>query len=346
MVKVNQQTNFCIEEISELLLRYRMGKDRKIIPSSVASGTLFDEYLQKKLQSRLSIPEQDFIKLISNQSFRGLVFARRGFLDESVAYMNMTARQLQEASVNDETLLLCRSFFETAAAYVDCKCERWDRSAKRLLLALKIDKILEQECEYSVLHLHRIQLVHNFIRLYSRYRQEDAINLANAVVEYLTGNRQTLPIIGQWNSSKLVSQYPEFIHAWLCEIIGEVGLLLAGQKLKNAKTLFNQFQSWRLLVCEYESERLYQWCQIKHYFLDSNIDNFIDLSSQFLVEGRDATSLTILWYITVLDIMRFLEATHIETFCLFRDEVLKDIEEWEHCPRQIKRIFKEYCKTV
>jgi hypothetical protein len=262
--------------------------------------------------------------------------------------MNMTARQLQEASLSDETSLLCRSFFEAASAYVDCKCQRWDSSAKRLLLAIKIDNILEQECEYSALHLHRIQLVHNFIRLYSRYRQEEAMNLANAVVEYLTGHRQELPIIGQWNSGKLIRKYPEFIHIFLCQIIGEIGLILAGQKLENAKRLFHQFQSWKFLSSVSESQRLYQWCQIKQAFLNSHshIDDLIDLSSQFLVEGRDATSLTILWYATVLDIMRFLEATHIESLFSFRDEVLKDIEEWQDCPKPIKQLFKAYGFTV
>ncbi len=351
--QVNKQVQQLLSEqqIAELVRSYRVGRNREIPTSLAASVQLLGECIDRQLKSRLSSTDLDFLYLIKNEAFHGLVLARQGLLIESIENLNATATRLQEVSLSEvslskETILICRSFFEAAAAYVDYKCQRWNRAEKRLLFALEIDKLLEQEYQYSLFHFHQIQLIHNLIRLYSRFNQEKAVNIANSVVKYLIGKSQELPILGSFNSSQIITNHPELTQILLCQFVGEIGLLLAEKESKTARHLLNKFEVWKSLSSVSCGKRLYKWCKAKRAFLECQTDDFINLSSQFLVEGHDATAFTILWYAIVVDIMCFLEERQIEALFPFREEVLEDIEEWQDCPKQIKHlllrgIFKE-----
>ncbi|MFH7029790.1 MAG: hypothetical protein ACHBN1_31625 [Heteroscytonema crispum UTEX LB 1556] len=239
-------------------------------------------------------------------------------------------------------------FLEAAEAYLDYRRGDFDQAYARISKALAIDVVLEEEYGYEILHLHRIQLLHNLVRSDARRMQfASAIELACQLLGYLEGTSEVLPLSGSWGSEHIARQPSELVAAMFGQITDEVALILAGKNRQVKSELFAiakrhiQLQANGNTRCHPQS---HTWFLLKEAFVDNDVATFLERASRFLAEGRGDTPL--LWYAVVVDIVALCNQLDLPEEELFKREVAKDAVSFLNLPERFVPLLRVPAKML
>ncbi len=320
---------------------YRRGCTKSIQVTPEISGDSFNHKLQTFTENCLPLIDQLLIRRFGNARSRGLIAARRGDFVVAEQFFVAARALLELDKLSPDGTLLYKSFLEQAEAYLDCRRGDFDQARSRTFEALAIDMVLEEEYGYEVLFMHRIQLVHNLVRIDAWCMHLDsAIELAYQILSYLEGSLEVLPIPGLWGYERVARQLPELVAAMFAQVTREVALILAGKKRQVVRDLFAvasiniQLQANSDYHCHLQS---HAWLLVKQAFASNDVATFLERASQFLSKGRADTPL--LWYTIVIDLIALCDEFDFPDSELFRQEVCRDAATWEYLPQKFASLL-------
>jgi hypothetical protein len=254
---------------------------------------------------------------------------------------------LQLGKLSPEGNLLYKSFLEQAEAYLNYRRGDFDQARNRTFEALAIDMVLEEEYGYEILLLHRIQLVHNLVRINARCICFDhAIELACKILSYLEGASEVLPIPGSWGCERVARQSPELVAAMFAQVTGEVAQILVGKNRQVDPHLFAVASAHMQLEANGNCHchpRSYAWLLVKQAFVSNDVATFLERASHFLAEGRADTPL--LWYATVIDLIALCDELALPEAELVRHEIAREAGTWEYLPEKFSSLLRVCPKT-
>lgn len=317
------------------LQNYRLGRVKPIQFVLHKYGDFFTHRLYLRMESRLPQEEQVIMQQAANTRENALMAVRCG---EFVMAEHLFAKAripLESNLLSPESSLLHRSFLEQAEAYLDYRKGDFEQVHTRTSVALAIDAVLEEKYEYKIMHIHRIQLLHNLVRTEAKqmcYNQ--AIELAAQLLAYLEGAIKTLPFPGFWGFEYIVSQPKELLAATFAQIASEIAVILAGKSPQLARELLavvRQHIPPQLQEHYHGHPRAYGWFLLKKSFLENDIAKFLEQASHFVAEG--CTDTPLLWYAAVVDFVALCNDFDEPFSLLVKQEVTTDAISWKFLPQ-------------
>lgn len=330
------------DKLLNTLENYRLGCVKPIELSLGKYGDLFTQTLYTLMKSRLSLTDQVVMQKAAIAREDALIAVRRQEFALAEKLFALSRAPLESNSLSLEASLLHRSLLEQSESYLDYRRGDFKQVYTRTCEALAIDSVLEDEYGYSILHIHRIQLLHNLVRTKARCTHFNAaIELASQLLGYLEGRNENLPFPGIWGSERVASQSREIVAATFAQIASEIAIILAGKDLDVASQLLAiVLRHIPLHASSYYCghPRAYAWLSLKHAFVNNDIDNFLEAAPYFLVQGRTDTPL--LWYATVVDVVAIFNNFNFPNTELLKQEIASDALEWKFLPPKFLSLLK------
>ena len=235
-----------------------------------------------------------------------------------------------------ESRLLIKVFLRAAQAYLDYSLKDFDLAKARLLEAIQCDEILETQFGYGILHIHRVHLVENIMRLeFQAGHKHEAFKLGHGLLFYLAGIAPALPIPGGWGQELLSKVTPEVVRSKFIGITTDVAQFLAPMNPDAAREFVCAASTFDTASKQYCPSEAIEWFAIKEAFSSERYLDFLSLASAFLAMGPRAAPG--LWSAVALDAVGvcevFPEAEAI------RKEILAGAMDWGFMPRKLKALF-------
>lgn len=331
------QHNFEVYQhvLETTLQNYRLGCVKPIQFVLNKYGDFFTHRLYLLMESRLPQSEQVIMQQAANTRENALTAVRRGEFIMAEHLFAKARIPLESNLLSPESSLLHRSFLEQAEAYLDYRKGNFEQVYARTSVALAIDAILEEKYEYQIMHIHRIQLLHNLVRTEARQMHySQAIKLAAQLLAYLEGVIKTLPFPGFWGFEHVVSQPKELVAATFAQIASEIAVILAGKSPQLARELLaivGHHIPPQLQENYHGHPRAYDWFLLKKSFLENDIATFLEQASHFLAEG--CTDTPLLWYAAVVDFVALCNDFDEPFSLLVKQEVATDAISWKFLPQ-------------
>jgi hypothetical protein len=303
---------------------YREGLLRKV-PAGRSPQVLLIHILLNRYPLRERLP----LRRILSQSCMGVATARKGRLEEAARQLDTGREALGRPELSEEGSRLGTSMLESAQAYLDYREERFDEARERIGIAMEMDLLLEQEEDYSILEMHRIQAVQNLVRIDLRAGfPERALSLAGCILAYLEGLTDHLPVHRSWRNEKLLR-----IPLWNRRA-------MAAQIANEAAVGLHQWPGpprWDAFYRSGPGEapglhpRVRQWLRLRQALETGAGDGlYPGLLIDFLRDGRG--DLAPIWYSSVVDFLDFCDQTGSPPALRVRDWILRDAPKWPAVP--------------
>lgn len=329
------------------LKSYRIGCTKPIQFVLKQYGDFFTHGLYLRMMCRLSQEEHSIIQQAASIRETAVMAIRCGEFGRAEQLFAETRALLESNLLSPEASLLHQSFLEQAEAYLDYRKGDFDQVYNRTSVALAIDAVLEKEYGYEMMHIHRIQLLHNLVRTEARrMRYARAIELAAQLLAYLEGALESLPFPGVWGFEYVVSQPKELLAATFAQIASEIAVILAGKPPQLARELLTVVKHYipsQSQKYHHGHPRAYDWFLLKDSFLENNIATFLERSSHFLAEGR--TDAPLLWYAAVVDVVALCNDFGEPYSLLIKQEVATDATSWKLLPQLLSVLLSSDFKA-
>jgi hypothetical protein len=327
--------------VQKVLDSYKIGCAKPIETTPEIIGEQLNQKIGQQLFTRMKISLSNTEISLLNQAVK----VRYQSLNAAHSSDLITADKLMEEARNigssgqlsPEGNLLYKAFQEPAEAYLDYRRGDFDKAWSRISEALETDALLETECGYKFLFAHRLHLIEILIRSEAKStRKWKAMELAGQLLSYLQGTLDSLPFPVVWGSELVANQPLEIISATFALVTGQIAIILAEEKCHQGHDLFAILESYLPLEVDntlHPCSQALDWLRIKRAFLNNDITDFLELTSQFLAVGRN--SIPVLWYANVVDTIEIVRQTHFHNYHLVKQEIAKNAVNWEYCPKQL-----------
>jgi hypothetical protein len=322
--------------VSALHNAYRIGREQ---PRPTASSWKLG--WQKNLRTRSW--ERDQAPLARCTHFLGKAreSAARGEIDSSCRLFGEARFWSRQPELSEEGRLLCKLELAAAEAYLDYFCNDFERARTRLQESMDADQELEDCFGYHLLHVHRIHLVNNRVKVEARAQDlPRAMELAASIYLYLLRQTDSLPVPGKWGAGYM-DRLPVEALQFLCgQLTGEVAAALAGLSQTSAQ---NGFQ---LLVqrvnCEAPNESWHpdaqSWLQLKALWgREELLPQYLDRCIAYFTQGPRSGA--VLWYLTALDVIKVCESLYGAKVAGFKQEVLAAANQIPSFSRHVRAVL-------
>jgi hypothetical protein len=274
--------------------------------SSFATRQGEEGYLRRVVrQSSLSPDEQEVVLLAARCRAHALQAARHRDLAQASVLLREARSVCVIAPTSLQCRVLCDSFQLAGEAYVEYCLGRLDEARDRLYDAMLADNILELEGGYDLLHLHRVQLVHNLVRIDARRgQQQEAVDLAWRLLAYLEGNPAVLPGPAPWSAQTICRLPSDLVHNMFDQIVAEIALIVA-DPTKDIREQFAAAYADHLAAAGDGSNCLscpvaHKWLELKRMFIEDPW-SFIRCCRSFFDEL--CIEHPVLWFATAVDLI-------------------------------------------
>jgi hypothetical protein len=316
--------------IARAIAAYRLGRALPPAMSQGPSGELFRARAQALIEDRLDAHEHACYVNVRDETRRAVGRIESGDLSGARIHFSAIGARLEHLPAGEECQLLCRSWVDQGKAYLHARAQEWEPARRCLASAMASDYALESRFGYTLFHIGRVHVLHLMLRVDAGAGDvEKAIDTAQAIVEYLHGEREELPMGGGWCRGKAAAVPEDLRNAMTARIASEVGTQLALCGAGTAPALLHRFPAWRQLRDHHMLHEIYQWGETKEAFLERDSAGFLERALPMLAVGRRETTL---WYAVVLDLCRACTALRPRAGGAFLDEVARDAEQWRSLP--------------
>ena len=335
--QIRNNTKIKRRHFETLLQQYRIGYAKPIQLNLKKYGDSFTHPLYTKIESRLSSSEWRHLLQAASVRENALMAVRRGDFELAERLFTEARVPLKANLLSPEGKLLHETFLEQAEAYLDYRRGNFNRVYIRTFNALAIDLILEEECDYEIMVIHRIQLLLNLVRTEAREGDlKNAVEIASELLGYLQGTLEAvLPFPDTWGSKRVKCLSSEVLSATFSQITSEIALILTVSTPK-ASNLF-KIASHHLELSAIDRNCLhrqsYQWLILKQAIVNQNYRTFLEQASCFIASGRIDAPL--LWYATVVDLFTLCQKFDFPESKSMIREILRDAPEWKFCSKRL-----------
>jgi hypothetical protein len=259
-----------------------------------------------------------------------LDLARAGRLGAAWERFAEVAELIEGAACSEEAKLLAASGLLSALAYYEYRAGEWQLAVQRVGEAMRVDRALEDR-GYHFLQLHRIQLVHNLIRIHARRRaRADAIALADRTLLFLDGRADSLPVDEAWDAARLATLPANLRWGLGAQAASEVVLLQPSLDELRA------FDAWRGFGEGHPLVAVRGWVETHGALLRGEQDEFARGAELLLRLGRHGHALDFFWYSTAVDLALFCAAIDLPEARQLSSRITADGASW---PRIAQRLL-------
>ncbi len=316
------------------ILAYRTGNHEPVTMSDGPSGELFRSRGQSHIRSRLADGPYDHYVAVRDRARAAVTAARAGDFEGSERQFADAEAFLSSLSLSGEPWHLSRSWIDQAYAYLAVRRRDWQAARDRLTSAMQADLALEDEYGYEIFHIGRVHTAHLWLRAEGEAGNRiGAVRLAQEIVDYVHGRRDTLSIGAGWSRARAAAVPDDLKQAMTLRISSEVGTQVALCRPEDAANAFAEFTAWQAWADAPVLSEVHEWAQAKAACLAGDTRAFLDRAEAFLAKGRRETTL---WYATALDLCRVCAAVRPEATRPFRDDVRSDAAAWRQLPADVQ----------
>ncbi|QBD77470.1 hypothetical protein EPA93_16325 [Ktedonosporobacter rubrisoli] len=287
-------------------------------------------------------PQEQLVKDLCVDLLRSTIAAiRQGELTNAEGFIRAMRSIIANSSLSKNNQAVCHSYIAAAVAYLDYKRQRYEDAMEHLQEALAIDERLEQtDPIYRYMHLHRMMLLDNWVRVLARQRSAfEAMDLAFHVLDYLERKIPTLPLPTIWDSSLLAAYPADILSIFFRTIASQIAEAATGQSSISAPDGMMQLRDIFVHACHhsspaasstcYLSPASHDWIQLKIAALEDNISVFLQHSIRLLSAGPGRVPT--LWYATIVEII-LLSQRLPSSNAAFREELMQEVLTWQRLP--------------
>ena len=301
-----------------------------------ATGELFMQRMQTRISEKL-----DAERLTRHIAMRDAVrdavrLLNTGDRTEAGRAFEACAARLPDLAHDPELDDLARSCLDSAWACYDMRRGDPGAAEARLHRAMDSDTRLEQLHGYDLMHIGRIHTVHLWLRVQmARGAREAALDGANAIMAYVNGVGDDLPMGTGW-SKEAASRIPaDLAAAMTLRVASEVGIILSELDREHSVKALDRLPVLACLAPDIHDE-ITDWARIKRAWAEGRTGDFLTGVVPYLVAGRRDTCL---WYAVVLDLCRVARALRPDATRLFREEMAERAGEEPAVPRRLRQHF-------
>lgn len=297
----------------------------------------FGRLVNMKMEKRLPLNVSAVTHLCFGLAENGLAAVRKGDISTAERIFQAANLLLQSEAMTQESYLLGKSFCEAAMAYLDYRHGNFEKAQIRVQEALSCDLILEKEYDYDILHIHRIQLAHNLMRIMIRQECfQEGLALGCQLLNYMENKVKVLPIPVEWNSSMLRGLSPQLLDRMFALITVEIALALAKSKSLSV-TVMSTGMHWHTAATCYLCPPAHRWLKAKDALINHDERNFLREATQFLVNGPGEYPR--LWYAFLADVVTFCDQIDLIKAKHLKDAIIKDITSIKDIPIEFRQII-------
>ena len=317
------------------IISYRAGAAAGVTMSDGPSGELFRSRAQAFIRSRLTDQALARYVAVRDLARTAVAAARDGdFAEAERRFADAEAFVASWSGLADEPRLLARSWIDQAYAYLAVRRHDCAAAKTRLTSAMQADLALEDQFGYDIFHIGRVHTLHLWLRAEGEAGDRaGAVALAQAIVDYVHGRRETLPIGGGWSRARAAAVPDDLKLAMTLRIASEVGTQLALSDVDAAAEAFAHFPAWQAWADHPVLRDVYEWARAKTAWLAGDTRTFLEDAEAVLAKGRRETTL---WYAAVLDFCRVCAALRPEATRPFLDDVRDDVAGWRGLPADVQ----------
>jgi len=197
------QIQFCQHELDRMKAAYCYGRTLPVRdPGDAEEERITGEAIVAEMKTRL--PAFDIWVTFKSKRLgnEGVSAIKKGAVDDAIRLFR-EAEELLAEPLYHEARLMAEAAFHTARAYLEYRERDFAGAESRILSALEREDRLENTYGYHAIHIHRIHLVENLLRVYW-YGGNDAgaVPLLNRLLAYMSGSSpEGLP--GSWQMENL-----------------------------------------------------------------------------------------------------------------------------------------------
>ncbi len=263
---------------------------------------IFDNILTLEMHNRIPMLDVIYMRKISSSRLNSLDCAKKGNHFAAELYLSEADAYIDKLS-NEDAILISKSFTQSAKAFLYYKQKKEVEAQYFLDNSLEYDTKLINEFKYFIIDIHRVQTIHNIIRmnLYGNSPNiKDSLLLAEKLVKYLL-RKGKFPYLKHdvvYDSTLLPD---ELLESMLCQIVTEIAINTFDERFNiefRQSELLNPFFLKNNLQF---SERITKWLNIKSlYYDESKTNEYLLLSQNYLENYSD--KFPILWYTLSYDL--------------------------------------------
>jgi hypothetical protein len=321
------------DTIPEILLRLRKSYLHGAhVPRPPINLDHYEAELQEQLygniKNHLGTVEIKLLRRCSVAYSKGLEAARTGQAEIACRYFGEARLVCASPDFSVEGRALGCTFLAAAEAYLDYRYSDFERSQERLYESLTNDELLETEYGHHILHVHRLHLINNLIRIQIRRGElPAAISRAAQLIGYMQGACNEAPAPGRWGKSFRDALPPQAIATMFVQLAAEMGQALVGKTPAQARALFEVLDGqlpekntplWHPLALE--------WFYTKRAYVGTSIERYLGEAANYLREGPSVAPA--LWQYVALDVVFAVDSLPYAEAVGLRKEILKDTATW------------------
>lgn len=318
--------------LAQAIRAYREGSRAPVTMSDGPSGELFRARAQTHIRSRL--PDAPYAQYVAVRDLAraAVAAARDRNFPESDRLFSAAEHHLAAVSPSDEVRQLCRSWIDQAYAYLAVRRRDWPEARTRLTSAMQADLALETGHGYEVFHIGRVHTVHLWLRAIGEAGDRlGAVTLAQAVIDYVHGVRDNLPVGEGWSRAGAAAVPDDLKLAMTLRVCSEVGTQVA--LADDEAAAFAPFTAWRNWAEHPVLSEVHAWARAKAAYLDGRTRDCLEILTPFLAAGRRETTL---WYAAVLDLCRMCTALRSTATRPFVTDVGTEVAAWRLLPADVQ----------
>lgn len=260
-----------------------------------------DDQLKELLAARCTRGELLHYDRFKQQRREGLKAAREDRFSAARSDLNSARRSLRKIDTTEVRLVGASSYL-AALAYLQYRQSKPAQARRLVEHALAIDVRLENEFALGIMYAHRIQLVHNLVRVEARFgTARGAIDLGVALLEQLEGRIDASPTSHPWDHCdhrKVDATQRRLLFNLTISDIALLQLQAGPQLAAEASGIYQR----HLAHCSKEQRKLFAdghvWLTLRANLESYTIPESLNLASEYLERG--ARDVPILWYETAM----------------------------------------------
>lgn len=301
-------------------------------------GQQFDLLFRQVFWFKVPLRERLPIWKIWKLSSTGLRLSRDQRLEEASKAFGDCWEELAKGRLSTRHALLAKTFVESCNAYFEHKRGAFDLARARTYNSMEADLSLEEDEDFSLLELHRIQSANNLMRIDLRSGEQDrALALAGEILAYLEGFREGLTVHHSWRSDLLHAKTPQSIRrALISQVANEAVLAFFYYPESGLEEVFLSSIRWEKFLA---AERLLHpqfrlWLMTKQASSQKNWSQYFERLLEFLPTGR--TDIQPVWYASIIDFLSLCRELNSRVSMYVHDGILRDVRKWPGLPASLR----------
>jgi hypothetical protein len=273
-------------------------------------------------------------------------FAAQGDYDVSLQLFAVAQRHSQDERLDRQSQLLSCAEINAAEAYLDFVTGDFAGARKRLFTAMAADEALECEFGHTNLHVHRIHLANNVVKVEAGARNlSGALELAARILEYVHGRSESIPLPTSWGVKWQASLSRDPRSFLLRQTTAEVACAMAGVDSETGWEAWTDHMDntedfyWTEDVADVR-----EWYPVKSAYLrcdhlgSPGVAVYSRLASEYLAAGTRNSRL--LWDAVALDAVLVSAGSHSPGAQMLRTQAGGALREAGYLPRHVRSVIE------